>query len=56
MHIVLSRHYQHGVSNWPKQKTVWVESELVGVSLDITHLYHTRTCLEKLKETPRNAR
>ena len=56
MHIVLPRHYRRRVSNWSKQKTVWIESKLVGVSPDITHSYHTRTCLEKLKQTSQNAR
>ena len=47
---VLPRRYRSSVSNWLRQKSAWVESKLVGVSPDIIHLYHTRTCLERLKQ------
>ena len=44
--IGLPRRYRRSVSEWLRQKRVWVESKLVGVSPEIIHLYHTRTCLE----------
>lgn len=52
--IVLPKRYRRGISDWLKQKAVWVESKLAGVSPEIIHLYHTRTCVEALKtKTPK---
>lgn len=48
--IVLPKRYRRDISDWLKQKTVWIESKLSGVSPEIIHLYHTRTCLEALQQ------
>lgn len=48
--FVIPKHYRHSISKWLREKAVKLESRLVGVSPDVIHLYHTRTCLEKLRE------
>jgi len=53
--IALPRRYRSSISKWLKQKMTRVESKLVGVSPEIIHLYRVRTCLDKLKQTPKNA-
>lgn len=54
--IVVPPHYRHTISKWLNQKAIQIESKLAGFSPDIIHLYHTRTCLEKLKQKPQNTR
>ena len=51
--VVIPKRHRHGISKWLSEKAVKLESKLAGVSPDIIHLYHTRTCVEKLKQTSR---
>lgn len=48
--IVLPKRYRREISDWLKQKAVSLESRLSGVSPEIIHLYHTRTCVEALEQ------
>jgi len=45
--IGLPRRYRLSALRWLKEKALKLESQLVGVSPEIIHLYHTRTCLEE---------
>jgi hypothetical protein len=51
--IALPGRYRRGVVNWLRQRTIGIESRLVGVSPELIHLYRVRTCLEELKQTAR---
>ena len=47
--VIIPQRYRHSISKWLTEKAVNLESKLVGVSPDIIHLYHVRTCLDKIK-------
>lgn len=44
--------YRRSALNWLRDRTTGLESKLAGVSPDMIHLYHTRTCLDRLRQTP----
>jgi hypothetical protein len=51
--IALPGSYRRRVINWLRERTIDIESKLVGVSPELIHLYRTRTCLEKLERSSR---
>lgn len=48
--VAVPQKYRKGISKWLSEKAVRLESLLTGVSPDVIHLYHVRTCIERLSQ------
>jgi hypothetical protein len=48
--FIVPKRYRSAISRWLSEKAVKLESRLAGVSPDVIHLYHTRTCVDRLAQ------
>jgi hypothetical protein len=46
--FIVPKRYRNAVSKWLGEKAVGLEAALAGVTPEAVHLYHTRTCIDRL--------